>query len=246
MDASLIAFCAVVSMGYAIQTVAGFGSMLFCVTVGAQLVGVQEVLNLAVPVSVLQTGYILVKDHRHIRWRLLLTRVLPLLGLGMALPLILMHRGQADSLRPVFGAMVLVLALRELWLSRRAKADVERAPLGPVAFALTTTGAGVVHGIFATGGPLLVYGMGRLKLDKSAFRASLSLVWLLLNLVLIVTFVVAGQYGDRELTALPWVVAGLPVGIVVGELVHHRVDERRFRNLIWALLAVAAVPLILR
>jgi len=247
MDATLLAFCAVVAAAYAIQTVAGFGSMLFCVTVGAQLLSVQEVLTLAVPVSVLQSVYILVRDHRHVRWRLLLTRVLPLLAVGMALPLTFFNGTEADALRPVFGVMVLGLASRELWLARRPAASrPAREPLGPIPFAASTAGAGVVHGIFATGGPLLVYALGRLEMGKTAFRATLAVVWMLLNLVLVAKFVYADQYGARQLAALPWVLIGLPVGIVVGEVIHHRVDELRFRTLAWALLALAAVPLIFK
>ena len=247
MDATLLAFCAVMSAAYAIQTVAGFGSMLFCVTIGAQLIGVQEVLTLAVPVSILQSAYILVRDHRHVNWRLLLTRVLPLLALGMAPPLTFFDGSEVESLRPAFGVMVLLLAVRELWLMRKRREPVPaRAPLGPVPFAASTAGAGFVHGIFATGGPLLVYALGRLNLGKTTFRATLAVVWLLLNIVLVISYVHAGHYGAREITALPWAVASLPLGIVVGEFVHHRVDELRFRTLAWALLAIAAVPRILR
>lgn len=247
MDSTLLAFCLVVSAAYAIQTVAGFGSMLFCVTVGAQLLSVQEMLTLAVPVSILQSLYIIVRDHRHVRWRLLLKRVLPLLALGMALPLTFFDGTEADALRPVFGLMVLGLAVRELWLVRRpAETRPARPPLGPLPFAATTAGAGFVHAIFATGGPLLVYALGRLELNKATFRATLAVVWMLLNVALVMKFAYADQYGPRQLAALPWVVLGLPLGIVVGEIIHQRVDELRFRTLAWGLLALAAVPLIFR
>ncbi|NOY93352.1 MAG: sulfite exporter TauE/SafE family protein [Deltaproteobacteria bacterium] len=246
MDTTLLAFCAVVGAGYAIQTVAGFGSMLFCVTVGAQLSSVNEVLTLAVPVSILQSAYILVRDHRHVNWRLLLTRVLPLLALGMALPLTLFNGTEAEGLKPVFGVMVLGLAMRELWLSRRRAGNTKRAPLAPLPFAASTAGAGVVHGIFATGGPLLVYALGRLELSKTSFRATLAVVWLLLNLVLVASFAHAGRYTPEMLRALPFILISLPVGIVIGEVIHHRVDEKLFRKLAWTLLALASIPLILR
>jgi len=196
---------------------------------------------------ILQSAYILVRDHRHVNWRLLLTRVLPLLALGMAVPLTFFDGSEVVALRPAFGVMVLLLAARELWLMRKRREPVPaRAPLGPVPFAASTAGAGFVHGIFATGGPLLVYALGRLNLGKTTFRATLAVVWLLLNIVLVISYVHAGHYGARQIAALPWAVASLPLGIVVGEIVHHRVDELRFRTLAWALLAIAAVPLILR
>jgi len=246
MDTTLLAFCAVVSAGYAIQTVAGFGSMLFCVTVGSQLLSVSEVLTLAVPVSLLQSLYILVRDHRHVKWRLLLTRVLPLLALGMALPLTLFDGTEAEALKPAFGVMVLGLAGRELWHARKRSDAPARPPLGALPFAASTAGAGIIHGIFATGGPMLVYALGRLELSKTSFRATLAVVWLLLNPVLVTTFLYAGHYTAQMQRALPFILASLPLGIVIGELIHHRVDEKLFRRLAWILLALAALPLILR
>ena len=38
----------------------------------------------------------------------------------------------------------------------------------------------------------------------------------------------------------------IPLGIVVGEWLHHRVDERRFKGALWVLLIAAAVSLIVK
>ena len=38
----------------------------------------------------------------------------------------------------------------------------------------------------------------------------------------------------------------VPLGILLGEWVHHRIDERRFRMAVLALLIAAAISLIVR
>jgi hypothetical protein len=42
-------------------------------------------------------------------------------------------------------------------------------------------GAGLVHGMYTTGGPLLVYALGREGLSKHVFRSTVTAVWLVFN-----------------------------------------------------------------
>jgi len=231
-----------------VQTVSGFGSMLICVTLGALLLPIRDVVTLAVPVSLLQTGYIAVRHSGGIRWRLLLTRVLPLMGVGMAVGMPLAATLGGDWLRYAFGAMGLVLASRELWLLWRARtrpSEVAR-PIPPTASVGAMLGAGVIHGIYATGGPLLVYALGRSGLDKHQFRSTLALVWLVLNVVLAIGFLAEGRYGASASVDLLVLLPAVPLGIVAGELVRHRGDGHRFKTLVFALLVVAALTLLTR
>mgnify|MGYP000703379850 CR=1 FL=1 len=80
--------------------------------------------------------------------------------------------------------------------------------------------AGMTHGLFASGGPLLVYAVSGLQMDKARFRATLAGVWLTLNGVLTIAFLMDG----RLQPALPFVAAYIPIlvaGVYVGEKLHH-------------------------
>jgi uncharacterized membrane protein YfcA len=169
-----------------------------------------------------------------------------ILGMGLAF---VAFRGVGGSwLRTAFGVMVLVLAARELWALYRAKKDAKAVarPIPPLASIAAIFGAGIIHGIYATGGPLLVYAIGREGLDKHAFRSSLSMIWLVLNVFLFGSFVFEGRYdasvGMDLLVLLPTV----PLGIVLGEWLHHRVEERKFKITVFSLLIAAAISLLLR
>jgi len=84
---------------------------------------------------------------------------------------------------------------------------------------------------------------------RSGVRAStntLSAVWLVLNMVLVAAFSIEGRY-DLEVGAdLLVLLPAVPLGIVLGELLHARVDERRFKGVVWILLIAAAVSLFSR
>lgn len=245
IEPELLMFAVVVFFGYAVQTVVGFGSMLICVTLGAHLIGIRELVTLAVPLSFLQTGYITVRHRDGVDKKLLFARVLPLMGLGTVIAAVAFSGFDGAWLRAAFGAMILVLAGRELWMMR-AGAGVDREPPPKVASYAAIFGAGLIHGIYATGGPLLVYAIGREGLDKHRFRSTLAAVWLALALVLMATFLIEGRYDASTALDLAVLVPAAPLGILVGEKLHHRVDERRFKVGIWILLIVAAVSLLLR
>ncbi|MBX3269873.1 MAG: sulfite exporter TauE/SafE family protein [Sandaracinaceae bacterium] len=246
IEPELLAFALIVFCAYAVQTVIGFGSTVLAVTLGAHLFEIRELLALEVPISVLQTSYVALRHRAWIDGDLLFKRVLPLMAAGTVAGFLLFAGVSASWLRVVLGASILILSARELWAMRPSAAHVARPPLPrPVSIA-AILGAGIFHGVFATGGPLLVYAIGREGLDKHRFRATLAVVWLTLGLILVTSFALDGRYapatGLRLLVLLP----AVPLGIVVGEWLHHRVDERRFRVAVWGLLLAAAVTLIVR
>ena len=235
----------VVAAAYAVQTATGFGAMLVCVTFGAQLIGLEEVIRLMVPLSFFQTGYIVIRHRDGIDWSLLLRRVLPLMAVGMGLAFLLLTKVGGPWLGLAFGLMVLALSARDLHHLRRASASVDK-PISRPASVAALLGAGVIHGIYAAGGPMLVYAIGREGLTKKAFRSTLSMVWIVLNVVLVARFLLAGDY-DREVALdILLLIPTVPLGILVGEWVHHKVDERSFKMAVLVLLIAAAISLIVR
>lgn len=249
-DVTLWLFGAVIFASYAVQTVSGFGAMLVAVTLGANVLPIRDVLTLAVPLSCLQTTYILVRHRDGVRWGLLLKRVMPIMGMGVVLGFTVFAGLESTILKRAFGGLILLLSLKELWQRRpRARADQDESGQGklhPLASGSAIFGAGIVHGVFATGGPLLVYALGREGLGKHAFRSTLAAVWWILNIALVVAFTLESRYDVEVAKTAAWLLPGLPLGIVVGEWLHHRVDEAKFQTGIFVLLLAAAVSLLVR
>ena len=235
----------VMTLSYLVQTVSGFGAMIVAITAGAFFVPIETLVAIAVPLSLVQNTWIAVRHHDGIQRRLLFVTILPVMGVGMGVGFFVAERLAGDALRMAFGTLVLVLAIRELVLSFGRSADKPK-PLGRVATSVTVFSAGILHGIYATGGPLLVYAVGRLELGKHAFRSTLTSVWLLLNLVLSGMMIANGRITAETGMASAMLIPAIPIGLLLGEWVHHRVNEEVFRRLLFSLLAIAALPLILR
>ena len=90
---------------------------------------------------------------------------------------------------------------------------------------------------------LLVYALSGVDLDKSRFRATLIMVWFTLNGLLTLGYAAQGALQPvwPQLAALAPVVLA---GIVLGEILHHRVDEHRFRQVLFSVLLLAGLALV--
>jgi uncharacterized protein len=104
----------------------------------------------------------------------------------------------------------------------------------------------VIHGLFACGGPLAVYAIGREIPDKGRFRATLSALWLSFHGVLITNYVLGGELGAATLRESVLLVPSLILGLVAGERLHALVPQARFRQVVSVILLAAGLALLLR
>lgn len=235
-----IALGASILLAYTLEAITGFGSIVIALSLGALVLPIEQVLPVLVPLNICMTGYLVRRHWPMVDRRLLLGTILPAMVCGTALGYLLLPYLDAQALKAAFGALVLWFAARELWRMRHAHA----LPVRPtwVTRGLTFA-AGISHGLFASGGPLLVYALAGTSLDKTRLRATLLTVWLTLNALLTLAFLVDG----RLWPVLPQVAAYAPlllVGVWLGERLHRRFDERHFRIAIYLLLLVTGLLLL--
>ncbi len=238
---NLLLLSAIITLAYAAQTAAGFGASVLALTIGSFFMPIESLVPLLVPLSLMQTLWIGWRHRRQVDTGYLLSRILPLMGAGMLVGFYGLSDLGGDRLKLAFAVMILLLSLRELHAMWRGVAGGAGSAVAEVAALL---GAGVVHGIFATGGPLLVYAASRRELDKGAFRSTLIVVWLPLNAVLCAQLIAAGRLTPDDVPTLGILLLTLPVGVWLGERIHDRVDEARFRGMVFTLLLVAAVVML--
>lgn len=227
-----------VLVAYTIEAITGFGSLVIALSLGALLLPVPELLPVLVPLNVLMSGFLTWRNRQHIDRALLLKVILPLM-LGGTLLGYLLQNGLADNLlKLLLGLLIVWFACRESWrLWRGTSVQPHPRWLNRV----LTLGAGISHGLFASGGPLLVYAMAGTTLDKQRLRASMLCVWFTLNSSLTLLLWAQGRLAQGQ--QLLWFIPLLVIGVLVGEYLHHRVNEQRFRQMVYGLLAVTGVLL---
>lgn len=242
MDNVWVVLGGCILLGFTLEAITGFGGTVIALALGALLLPIPVLVPILVPLS-LAMGVGLVWRHRgHVDRQLLLRLVLPAMLAGTAVGYAVRSMLDPTWMRQIFGVLVVWSAARMLWQQCSRNALVRR----PLWLTRTLTIlAGVTHGLFASGGPLLVYALSGMALDKTHFRLTLLAVWLVLDGVLTMAFWADGQLHQALLPALAYLpVVGL--GAWLGERLHHKVSEKLFQRCTSALLLVTGLLLAFR
>ena len=245
----IAAVFAVALTAFATEGAIGFGGTVIVACIGAQLVPLRVLLPAFVPVNLALSAWLIAGGVRSIAWRLLVREVAPPVALGAGCGLVLFRVVEAAGPRAgaalALGFGVFVILLATLQLAARGgggSGELSRARR----LALLAAG-GVAHGLFGTGGPMIVYVVRRRLTERRAFRATLAVLWLSLNTALLASFASAGLYSQRPTldAGLVLAVAFVP-GLAIGERVHRRLAPARFERAVWLLLLVAGTALAVR
>jgi len=235
----------IVFLSFGIEAAMGFGCNVLALTMAVHLYPMDTLLPVLVGLNMLVSTYIVLRHRQDIDWSVLRRRILPFMVAGMPAGMLLLYLGSGGALKLGFGVFVVLLSALELLrlVHNRRSAAVTR-PLGTWQAVAVLLGGGLMHGLYASGGPMAVYFSSRALPDKGAFRATLSLLWLLLNLILMVGYVIRGMvtWETTRLSALLLLPLGL--GILAGEWLHNKVDASTFRLLIFGLLLAGGVVLV--
>lgn len=245
LDLTFALAAALVLLSFSTGALAGFGSVIIALTLGAHVQPIAWWLPRLVALNLFLNGYLVLRHGAHADRRLILTRVLPLMGAGAAVGFGVATALSGPTLKTVFGVFVVLLAAKELLTALGALRTPTRPLPGPLG-ALLMVLAGIVHGIYASGGPLLVYTLSRAGLMKARFRSTLAVIWLVLNLALVVAFAVDGRYDAATLLDVLWLLPVVGLATALGEWGHHRIDEGRFRVVVFTLLLAAGSALVLK
>ncbi len=235
MDTAVIYLVPIVFLAYATEAVTGFGAAVVAVTLGAHFYPIDELVPVLVLLNVWVTGYIAVRYRRDIAVPLLKKRVFPFMGIGIVLGLALFPLIRGLVLKELLGLFVVLFSGRELLLIVRT-AQPRVGALSRAKSAVIQVFAGIMHALYTTGGPLLVYSLSRVNLPKGKFRATLCAVWAILNSFLILVFIVNGRINSDCLKSAAFLFPLLPLGILAGEWLHNRINEHYFRIFIFSLL----------
>jgi uncharacterized membrane protein YfcA len=192
-------------------------------------------------------------------------------GLGMPIGMLVFKSLHAEILKKALGVFIVISAVIQLYkcftptITRSIQKLVRRitptfiknnlpkfkkssAPTSAVTSSISHffgyiflfTG-GIVHGVFAVGGPLVIlYTAGKIPV-KGQFRATMCLLWTILNTVLMFQLKkkkkLSLNVGLDLLILLPFLIAG----IITGEAIHKKVNEMLFRKIVFISLFLVGI-----
>lgn len=243
MDINLIWLAVIVLISYTTQAMSGFGSTILALTLGVHFYPMVVLLPVLVALDLLVNLYIVARHHQYIHQRLLYRTIIPAMAIGIAAGLFVFQYFHSAVLEKVFGFLVVFLSIREIY--RLSSRNRDQGPLSDFQSTLYTTAAGFIHGIYASGGPLLIYAVSKQNIAKSIFRSTLGAVWLIFSLVLTGFYLFSGKLTAASLKLVFILFPAIVFGIILGEWLHHRIDEFRFKIFVFTILLIAGISITL-
>lgn len=234
----------VITITHALEAVTGFGCTVLSLPFVTALLGMNEGVVLLTVLGWLIALYFVVINWSKIDWRQYLI-ITVIAGLGLPLGRSLSHSLPIPTLKVILACFIIFAAtLQFIRATRPAAEGGRKLPLPALASFLFL--GGIVHGVFSSGGPLIVLYATRTLPDKGKFRATLCLLWTTLNPMIMLDFARQGRFDAVFATRLGLMLPFLVVGIILGDIIHNRVNPVLFRKTVFmALLAVGVVMLVM-
>jgi uncharacterized protein len=227
---------------HALEAVTGFGCTVLALPFFTALVGVRQGVMVLTILAWILSLYIVLSNWKDIDFRQYAI-ITALMLCGLPLGIFLFRNADVSSLRTILAVFIVLSASVQL-LKLSGVIRITKALPKPLAYALLVTG-GIVHGMFSSGGPLVVLYATTAIPDKSRFRATLCLLWTTLNSIIITSYLVGGLLDRPVLIQGAWMLPFLVAGIVVGEKIHYKVNARTFSYIVFSMLLFTGIFMLL-
>jgi len=228
----------IIFMAYTVKGLSGFG----CGLIAIPLLAFMFPLTFIVPVlALLSYGGTVTQSlqlRKQVAWRDMLP-IIPFSLLGVSIAVFLLLNVEAESLVLALGIFVLVYSVYSLSSYSVHTGSRKWAILAGL-------GGGTVGALFGTGGPFYVVYLKMRQLDKTQFRATIAMIFLIDGGARIFSYTVNGLFTSQVLWLVLTLVPVLFAGMFVGHRLHVKINQQRFNYVISLLLMVSGSLLIIK
>lgn len=225
------------------EGITGFGCSVLALPFVTMLVGLQMAVPVLVILGWLIAIGIVLLDKRGIEWNEF-GIIVVLAGIGLPVGMWASGSLPENTLKWVLAVFMILVGIhgvirqglrytppKEMTLRRRLMLSVF-VPMG-----------GIMQGAFASGGPLVVIYGTRAMPNKSVFRGTLCIVWIVTNAIMIGRFAIKGALTPDVLRLTGICVPFVLAGMLLGNRSHYRVNEVMFRRIVYGVLIAAGSAL---
>lgn len=163
---------------------------------------------------------------------------------GVAIGTYLLAHLASPLFTRLLGGLILLFVASWVLSPRLARPTAPRVHLRPWHGVATGTVAGLTSAIAHAGGPPVAIYLLLQRVEPVRFVATNTLLFGVLNVVKVPAYISAGLFDWDLQLRLAWAVALIPLGVLVGRFMVHRIDPQVFNRIIVALLAFAGIYLL--
>lgn len=242
-----VLFFAVILISNIIHGITGFAGTLLAMPFGLMLVGYPVAKPILNVLAILSGFYVLLGKGNKVDWKEL-KKVILIMAPGMLGGILIrdLFAGSDKILYTLLGIFVIFMAVQgvyKLTIGEKKAKKEESDEVSPFVYAILVV-AGIVHGLFVSGGPLLVGYMTKKIKDKMTFRATIATVWIFLNSINLIDDIRSGLWTmdliKTQIISVPFLFAGMYIGGVL----YKRMSQRLFMMITYVLLFISGVSLL--
>lgn len=222
---------------YAVQAITGFAGNIFAMPVGTSLLGLHPTVAILNAMGFFACGLLTVLNRKSINWREL-GKIVSVMVVFMVVGIWLDTVVPLDALLRIYGAVVIFVALRNLLIPRQKF-------MPEWALWIVLVLAGLIQGMFVSGGAFLVIYASQKLRNRQQFRITLSATWAILNFVYAL---LAFHQGNFTGDVVQIIVMCMPLAVLatfLGNRLQKKISQEKFLKLTYILLLFIGVTLLI-
>lgn len=229
-------FVLIISLVNIVQSITGFAGAPIAMPPSIALVGVSDAKAALTFIFWFASLFVTVRNFKEIDFKKLGV-MLGFMIFGVVTGMWMFSNLPMTYLMLAYGIVVVLIGAKKFFFPSQKELP-KPARLGALLL------AGLMQGMFTSGGPFLaLYSTVEIK-DKRTFRATVSTVWTVLN-----TYMCASMYSKGMYNAYTWKLVGfsvLPVtlAIIIGNYLNKKMQQQTFLKLVYVLLMISGSLLI--
>lgn len=217
-----------------VQVVSGFAGTMLAMPFSVKIIGYEQsrfILNL---LGLLASIYIVINNISNVDFKKTI-HIIVIMIIGIIASRFLNNNIQFDTLMKLYGLLIIGVAIYQ-FVGKDINISNSR---GVIILFLS----GVIHGLFVSGGALLVVYASNIFKSKDEFRSNLSLVWVFLNTILLASMIKENIILDYGLT-LQSIIAMI-FAFIVGNWILPKIDLKLFKKITNVLLLITGLSILL-
>ena len=231
-----ILFLFVILVANTIQVLTGFAGNMLAMPFSIHLIGVNEAKTVLNVFNLVACVYLWWKNRAYVNKKVF-TKIIIFMIIGMLLGIWLFEILPINFLLTGYAILIIIIALYKMFCKRQI-----RVPEFFMIFVILI--AGIIHGMFVSGGALLVFYAVSVLKDKKEFRATLSPVWVILAIILMFTHAKSGFYTPNTVSLIGLSMIPLVISIWLGNKLFDKINQAMFLKVTYVLLLISGLSLL--
>ena len=235
---TMLLVAVIVLITHTLEGITGFGCTAIAMPFTIMLVGVTVAKPTLTILGFLLSLYIVIISFKDIVWKEFI-RIVAFVGLGLPVGLWAFNKLPEKLLIKFLAIFIILIAIRGIYIAFTSRKSTNPANNTLLNFILFL--GGCVHGAFTSGGPIVTIYATEALPKKNNFRATLCMLWVILNGIIIIQTAAKGLITSDVIKLLEVTIPFLVIGGVLGNWAHHKIHDTYFSKIVFIILLITGV-----